>query len=106
MKKTGTLSFALLSVLLTCLDKEAHLASYFDPVRTDDDKYIQSIRNIQFIYIDQIPAEHKANFISGNKHLADLFELHRQVKESNAHTAEALMEAMKKDLEEQLPQNQ
>ncbi len=68
-----------LAVLLTILDKEAHNAKYFEPMRKIDDvvdtSYIDKIRRIQFVHAAQVKPEKVDEFLENNTHLNHLFNL-------------------------------
>lgn len=78
MENPRSMNYGQLALTLTILDKEAHLAGYYDSIRTDDDKYVESIRQVQSIMLAGIPSEHMDEFFKNNEHLRHL--LHEYVK--------------------------
>ncbi|AJK28262.1 hypothetical protein [Eel River basin pequenovirus] len=66
------LSYGELTLVLTILDKEAHLASYFDDMRTEDDNYVSSIRTVQKKMFANIPSDQLPGFLANNGHLVHL----------------------------------
>lgn len=63
------MTYGLLAILLTVLDKEIHFASYFDAARTEDDQYIESIRKIAKLHTSMLDSEQIKLVIQQNPHL-------------------------------------
>lgn len=64
-----------IALILTVLDKEAHMSSYFSTNFPDvDDSYISTIRDVQHAVARSVPADRHFDFLRGNPHLMDIFD--------------------------------
>lgn len=66
------LSYGELALVLTVLDKEIHMATYFNSLRTDDDHYIRSLVDVQRKMFANIPKANVDGFLENNRHLIHL----------------------------------
>lgn len=68
------MTFDLMAVMLTVLDRERHNATYFDAARVESDGYTHALTVLLEMHASQVPPDRVEKFVESNPHLRWIWE--------------------------------